>query len=233
MIKIPHLFVRDEKGLYKPEMVEECDWVLQGIGYVSLKLDGVCVKVEQTKIYRKEVKQYLTSVGGEKAEKQEYVVWKELSDDTAENKAILKAFDADRWKVPGIYEVIGPDIKGNPHNVAVGQLIKIFPLAASIIVYTNVHKIDRGPAVTFAKMYDSIYAELNDPTCDVEGVVFQREEWTGGVSECKAACQVTKAGFGIEWPPKAVVQSDPIEVKGTAEITGQHFGQFDMNNRMW
>ena len=57
MIKIPTMFIRDENKPGHPvtdQIKPECQWVLDGEGKATRKLDGMNVKIENGKLYKRQ-----------------------------------------------------------------------------------------------------------------------------------------------------------------------------------
>lgn len=57
MQKIPTLFVRDESQKGHPvtaEVRQECQWVLDGEGVATVKIDGTNIKIEGGCLYKRQ-----------------------------------------------------------------------------------------------------------------------------------------------------------------------------------
>lgn len=125
MKKIPTLFVRDPENRSRvlPEVTPGCEWVLAGEGVATRKFDGTCVaRLEGVGwVARREVKPPKTpppgfilvefdpatnkSVGWEPIAQSPFVkFWREAVD---WHSGVLDY---------GTYELVGPNINGNPEN---------------------------------------------------------------------------------------------------------------------
>lgn len=132
MQKIPTMFERDWNGdrsrvVNRPH--KDCGWVLAGEGIATRKIDGTCCMIKGNKLFkRREVKAGQTTPAdfeslGTDAETGKTVGWVPVSDGP-EDKYHREAFTgADNWR-NGTYELIGPNIQGNPEHQQFNLLIK-------------------------------------------------------------------------------------------------------------
>lgn len=129
MKKTPTIFVRDmskQPALVTTEWKPGCEWVRDGEGVPTLKIDGTCCMVRDGKYYkRREVKAGQPEPAGfERADYDEEtgktVGWVLVEPSDPDNKYHVKA-----WKqVPdGTYELVGPKIQGNKGGYEFEQLI--------------------------------------------------------------------------------------------------------------
>ena len=184
-MKVLPLFKTSEHGLAVPEINKDCKWVLEGKGFVTAKLDGINVQVINGALWKRtantpEIESYMPA-------------------DDMKDKLIFDAYWNTKWRPDGVYEVVGPGVKGNPHKIEVLHMVRVMPLESALIMQGDLVK--RGPGVTVQQLYDSIHKTLSDPLTDAEGIVFQIEEWVNGKFVTRAACKVTKRDFGLPWPP--------------------------------
>lgn len=198
MIKIPTLFVRDPAKQFRviPQLTLGCDWVLEGLGFPTVKIDGQTIKVLNGEIYRK-----LRPADG--THEAAYV--KVLEGDQ-EYPYLKEAFEACRARaatqhVPdGIYEAFGPKIAGNHHGCETHNMIRIAPVSSLLL--SNIADgagIVRGPGVTVERLFDSIQKALEDSP-DIEGIVWHREERATLI----AAAKIKRKDFGLPWPAPMV-----------------------------
>lgn len=189
MLKIPVMFER-QNGLVYPKLAQGCEWIMSGDnGLMTIKIDGICVQVsfEQGKGWVISKWNKATSS------------WQPTNSIT--DALIWKAFEGAEMKTPGIFEVYGEGINGNPHGAAGTFMIKTIPVDYTLIVARNNTKVQRGPMFTVEKLFNDIQAELMESP-DIEGFVFHLEN---GDMELAKACKIRKKDFGIPWPtPKAV-----------------------------
>lgn len=152
MIKIPTMFVRDESKPGHPVMDQvkpECQWVLDGEGVATRKLDGMNVKIEGGKLYKRQ-----------KPKDRDYdsASYVECDPVSPNDKYLLEAFNmASSWK-DGIYEAIGPKIQGNPEKAGVHVLIAVVPC-------NELYHMPEAP-----RDYEGLKAYLGEK--DIEGIVF-------------------------------------------------------------
>lgn len=120
MKKTPTIFVRDmsrQPALVTPEWKSGCEWVRNGEGIATLKLDGTCCLVRDGRLYkRRELKQCPSAPADfEQAdyddETGKTVGWVPCVDGTPDDKWHLEAFHHDT--ADGTYELMGPKIQGN------------------------------------------------------------------------------------------------------------------------
>lgn len=133
MQKIVSLFQRNYDGdhLVRPEVVPGSEWVLAGEGTPTRKLDGSCCMVRDGKLYKRcEIKKGGRSPAGfEPAADQDPVTGKQQGwlpvGDGAEDKWHRAAWEAceKRGLPDGTYELVGPNVQGNPEQLDQHQLV--------------------------------------------------------------------------------------------------------------
>lgn len=123
MIKIPTMFFRDETKPGHPvidQIKPECKWVLDGEGQATRKMDGMNVKVENGKLYKRQ-----------KPKDRDYdnASYVECDPTSPSDKYLFEAFNSLlRLKAPdGIYEAVGPKIQGNPEVAPSHVLVGVVP----------------------------------------------------------------------------------------------------------
>lgn len=157
MRKIPTIFLRDYKLKCTPvtdEINPECQWVFDGEGIATRKIDGVNVKVSRSEIhewdYQVRVKPGTT----------DYV---EAYYTYCSDKYVRAAVENSgiNW-VDGIYEAYGEGIRGNPERVEGYHMVRISPVDHALMV----HGVPRA--------YRGLMGYL--ATHDLEGIVFHHRD---------------------------------------------------------
>lgn len=132
MKKIPTMFERDWNGdcsrvLDQPHPA--CEWVFDGQGTATRKLDGTCCLVRDGKLYkRRELKATDNAPEGfelsaKDDETGKIVGWMPVGDGP-EDRYHREAFrEQEIIGSDGTYELVGPKIQGNPENWAGHQLV--------------------------------------------------------------------------------------------------------------
>jgi hypothetical protein len=173
MQKIPTLFVRDETRKGHPvrdEIKLECQWVLDGEGIATVKLDGTNVKIEDGVLLKRQ-----------KPKDRDYDEASYVPCDRTNpaDRWAFEAFDALDDKADGIYELIGPKVQGNPQRVERHWLIRVVPYDPQLVA--------QPPIRTFA----GLRAWLTTYTT-AEGLVFHHPD--GRMAKIK------RRDFGLPWP---------------------------------
>ncbi len=175
MQKIPTIFFRDETRAGHSVTVHirpECQWVLDGEGVATSKLDGTNVRVVNGQLFKRQKPQH-----GDYDEAS-YVLCD--SHDPADRWA-FEAFDAEPVD-DGIYELVGPKIQGNPHQYERHTLVRVVPFSLDLEIPAD-HLRDRS--------YDGLREYLS--RSHDEGIVFHHAD--GRMAKIK------KRDFGLRWPP--------------------------------
>ena len=134
--KIPTVFVRDfaeDPSRVLPEYHEDCQWVADGEGVATRKLDGTCCMARGGVLYkRREVKAgrpepYGFELVEEDPKTGKRVGWVEVgngSEDKWYREAMLVDFGRSTV-VPddGTYELVGPKVQGNPESLLLHELV--------------------------------------------------------------------------------------------------------------
>ena len=145
--KIKSLYQRDYEvtRMVIPQVVEGSEWVIDGEGVPTIKVDGTCCKIESGKLYRRYDRK-LTKAANRKKKQGHTGPW-ELSDfkrapknwvpaedapnvhtghwpgwlpvgNEPESKWFLKAWQSLESPLEdGTYELVGPHFQSNPHNL--------------------------------------------------------------------------------------------------------------------
>ena len=134
MRKIISLFQRNYDGdrLVRDEIVPGAEWVGQGDGVATRKMDGTCCLVKDGKLY----KRYEVKPGGTPPEG--FVPANGIDENTGKQQGWLEVTGKsdEKWHIEawqhktsqafpdGTYELLGPKIQGNPENIGMHVLIK-------------------------------------------------------------------------------------------------------------
>jgi len=187
MKKIPSLFIQTPDHVLTREINPDCQWVINGEGFPTAKYDGSACAVINGKLY----KRYDNSQrkGNDRIMKTtpcddwihcgcttyrgKFIYWIPVtSKDYYHQIAWAWAQGA---LEEGTYELIGPEVQGNPHKFDKNTLIK----------HSRTHLRFPNP-----RTYDEIYDYLKNK-CEFEGIVWHHTDGR--------MCKITKKKFGIEW----------------------------------
>lgn len=133
MNKIPTMFKRDpdNRSTVLPEILPECQWVLDGEGVITRKWEGTCVMLDDEGNWwaRREVKKNKTSppnymyistdknsgamMGYEPIQQSSFA---------GPHEEALRSMPRNIWDT-GTYELVGPKINGNPEGVEIHTLL--------------------------------------------------------------------------------------------------------------
>lgn len=186
MKKIPTLFERVFRKHriveILPNVIPGMEWVLEGEGDATIKIDGSCCAIIDGEIY----KRYDAKEGRKPPEGAvpccdpdpitgHHPHWVKVDLNNPSDKWFVKAFKNSPFYMDGTYEAIGPHFNGNPHKVDRDMLF----IHGSCIV--NVERTFEG-----IKQYLTEHA--------IEGLVF----WKDGEPQCK----IKRTDFGLPWPVK-------------------------------
>ena len=192
MKKIPTLFERRFESHrvveVLPNVTPGMEWVLEGEGDATIKLDGSCCAIIEGIFYkRRDYKvgkhgkvQLCSNRGmipccGPDPVTGHWPFWVPVDPLDPADKWFCEAFRNSLSLEDGTYEAIGPHFQGNPHRWKVDTLIR--------------HGTMR---VQVHRSFEGIREYLrNNP---IEGLVF----WRDGEPQCK----IKRSDFGFEWPVK-------------------------------
>lgn len=191
MKKITSLFKRDYEGtrLVYDEVTPGAEWVQNGEGVATNKLDGTSCMIKEGKLYRRyDVKKGRTKPEGFiPAQEPDEVTghwpgWVAVNPDSPADRyhiEALESFNDAKYKLPdGTYELIGEKINGNPHNRKGHTLVNhINPVLNIIGVPTEYNKL----------------REWLDRH-NLEGIVWHHPDGR--------MVKIKKKDFGLEWPKK-------------------------------
>lgn len=186
MKKIPTLFEREfgnhEVTAIYDRVTPGLEWVLEGKGTATVKLDGSCCAIIDGFFYRR-----YDAKKGKKPPKGaipccppdpvtgHWPHWVLVRPDDPADKWHGEAFKNASILADGTYEAIGPHFQGNPYNAEYDILV---PHGESVV------EVERT--------FEGIREWLREH--EVEGLVF----WLDGEPRCK----IKRTDFGFEWPVK-------------------------------
>ena len=166
------------------EVTEGCEWVLNGEGIATQKLDGTCCLVKDGKLFaRFDYKAGRKLPDGAIPCQEEpdaitghFPHWVEVKDQP-QYKWHKVAFDNTDGLVDGTYELIGVHFQNNPEHVEQGD----------ILVKHGSIVLDDVP-----RTFDGIKEYLR--THEIEGIVFHRENGD--------MCKIKRTYFNFSWNGK-------------------------------
>lgn len=187
MKKIPTLFERKfenhEVVDCLPNVTPGMEWVLEGKGTATLKLDGSCCAIINGELY----KRYDAKKGKQPPEgaipcqpepdpiTSHWPHWVKCDPDNPADKWFWEAYrNSEQTLSDGTYEAIGPHFQNNPYGLVEDSLIR------------------HGSKMIFGleRTYERIKEYLQ--THNLEGIVF----WKDGEPKCK----IKRSDFGFSWP---------------------------------
>ena len=134
MKKIPTLFLRDPATRFRTlldEVHPDCQWVIDGEGTATAKLDGTCCMIDDEVLYaRREVKRGKPDPAWFLLEDEDpatgkRVGWVPVDLDDPSFRWHREAWEAKLSpREDGTYELVGPKVQGNPHGYPAHQLIR-------------------------------------------------------------------------------------------------------------
>ena len=191
MKKIPTLFVREFQGRDKvktlPIVTPGMEWVLEGKGVATVKIDGSCCAIIDGKFYKRYDAKHgkKPPVGAIPCCDPDSVTghhphWVLVDRDNPADRWFVAAYNYNKLNgidlSDGTYEALGPHFQNNPYGFKCDQLER--------------HGIQWAHDVkcSFEGIRD--WLEENEE----EGLVF----WLDGEPRCK----IKRTDFGFEWPIK-------------------------------
>ena len=187
MKKIPTLFRREFEGhtvvRVRPECMPGCEWVLNGEGEATEKVDGAACAIIGGRFYKRyDVKEgRKPPTEGIPCEEQRDPVtghwpwWVPVNENGGADRWFVTAYANTPWlREDGTYEAVGPHFQRNPYRLDEDYLEKHGRI-----------KLSECP-----RYYSGIKEFLR--THEIEGIVF----WKDGEPRCK----IKRSDFGFEWP---------------------------------
>lgn len=188
MKKIPTLFKREYKN-HKvvnilPEVTEGYEWVLQGKGTPTVKIDGSCCAIIDGELYKrydakkgKKIPKGAISCCEPDPVTGHHPHWVKCDINNPADKWFINAYNNTPMIKDGTYEAIGKHFQGNPYG-----------LSDDILEPHGVKIINDLQGRTF----DDIKKYLENHY--IEGIVF----WLNGEPKVK----IKRSDFGLEWNGK-------------------------------
>ena len=183
MKKIPTLFEREYANYkvvgIKPNVTEGMEWVLDGEGIATVKIDGSCCAIIGGEFYKR-----YDAKHGKKPPKGaipccdpdavtgHHPHWVKVDADNPADKWFVEAYKKLIIKKDGTYEAIGQHFQGNPYDL-IGDIL--VPHGQGII------DVERS--------FEGIKKYLEENY--IEGLVF----WKDGEPKCK----IKRSDFGFDW----------------------------------
>lgn len=163
------------------EVEPECEWVLNGEGWATEKIDGTCCLVQDGRIYRRYdyKKGRILPEGAIPCQKEpdsitgHFPHWLLCTKNDPNAKYHLEAFEKQDDLENGTYELIGKHINGNPYHLNTDVLEK----------HGN-RILENVP-----RDYEGIRRYLEEHY--IEGIVFY--------SDNGKMCKIKRSDFGFEW----------------------------------
>jgi hypothetical protein len=196
MKKIPTLFERqfaDHKVVGITDKVYPgMEWVLEGKGTATVKIDGSCCAIIDGKFYKR-----YDAKHGKKPPKgaipccdpdpvtghhPHWVLVTMNQPDSKWHVVALETAKAHRGGLcDGTYEAVGPHFQGNPHKLPYDTLIQhgIATIETDELGDDEEHRTFEG-----IRKYLEVHA--------IEGIVFWKDE--------EPRCKIKRSDFGFEWP---------------------------------
>lgn len=190
MKKIPTLFERvyenDKSVGILPEVKPGLEWVLEGEGIATLKIDGSCCAIINGEFYKRfdAKKGRKIPEGAIPCCEPDTVTghwphWVKVNFTDPGNKWLMEAFinatnNGRKLLADGTYEAVGVHFQGNPHMLKEDTLV----LHGQTVISD------------FPRTFEGMKNYLKDTW--IEGVVF----WKDGEPRCK----IKRKDFGYKWP---------------------------------
>lgn len=200
MQKIPTLFVRqfeDHKLIgITPEIHPGMEWVLEGGGIATEKMDGACCALLNGKFYRRfdakpgrKIPQNAIPCCPPDPVTGHHPHWVPVDNDNPADQWFVQAFlnthdfqtnvERKSGSMPeGTYEAVGPHFQSNPYHLGQDYLVK------------HGNRVLLGVPRTFEGVKEYLR------THNIEGIVF----WKDDAPQCK----IKRTDFGFAWPEKGV-----------------------------
>lgn len=185
MKKIPTLFERRFEGKkiveVLPTVKDGLEWVLEGKGVATIKLDGSCTAIINGEFYKRyDAKGKTPPEGAIPCDEPDPITghhphWVKVDENDPSDKWFVRAYKNlvdNKADADGTYEAVGIHFQGNPYNLPDDYL---FRHGADIVA------VDR----TFEGIKDYLTNH------EIEGLVF----WRDGEPKCK----IKRSDFGLSW----------------------------------
>lgn len=208
MQKIISLFERDYEGtrLVYDEVVPGAEWVLNGEGKPTIKIDGTCCLVANGTLYRRyDAKKGKKPPDGFISAQEpdpltgHWPGWIEVKESNPADKWHLEAFSNHELSLlDGTYELVGPKIQSNPYDLK----------------YHYLWEHGDSYLSSDPRTFDEIKAFLM--TANIEGIVWHHAD--GRMVKIKAK------DFGIKWPNPSTEPEQPYRCDKTLNMLEDKHG---------
>lgn len=195
MKKIPSLFMMDNHFITR-EVNPQCQWVMDGEGIPTPKYDGTACMVKDQKLYKRYDNSILQGKEIRVQKNQPLEDWIHCEDTSERGKFIywIPVTSKDYYHQIGwgwaraqlkddTYELVGPDVQGNPHKLEHNSLVLHGSGYLSGCMFINCNKCDNP------RTFDDIKRYLK--TSLYEGIVWHHPDGR--------MCKITKNKFGFPW----------------------------------
>lgn len=182
MKKIPTLFERRFEGKkfveILPQVKQGLEWVLEGKGEATIKVDGSCTAIIDGVFYKrydakgKTPPEGAISCGDPDPITGHHPHWVMVDENNPADKWFAEAYKNAPDKSDGTYEAVGEHFQGNPYSYKGDTLMR--------------HGISK---VEVERTFDGIKKYLSEHY--IEGLVF----WLDGEPKCK----IKRSDFGLMW----------------------------------
>lgn len=185
MRKMKTLFVRQfenhKVARCLNEVEIECQWVINGEGYATEKIDGTCCLIKDNILYKRfdAKKGRKIPAGAIPCQEEADLItghfphWVKVDVSNPSDKYHIKAFkEKGNWE-DGTYELIGKHFQGNPYN-----------LEKDVLEKHGIRILENVP-----RDYEGIKEYLNNHY--IEGIVFYRDNGE--------MCKIKRSDFGFNW----------------------------------
>ncbi len=196
MKKIPSLFISDENHKATREVNPLCQWVIDGEGVPTAKLDGTSCMVKNGKLYKRYDNSRLKEKDNRVQKTEPLDDWIHCECETERGRFLYWVpvgpkdyYHQIGWAwaqgllVDGTYELVGPEVQGNPHGYLHNVFIK------------HGRKSLNGDCLSYCQKchdprnFDDIKRHLE--TSIYEGIVWHHPDGR--------MAKITKSKFGIPW----------------------------------
>lgn len=183
MKKIPTLFervyVNHRVVEIKPKVIDGMEWVLDGEGFATVKIDGSCCAIINGEIYKrydakkgKKVPEGAIPCCEPDAVTGHHPHWVKVNKNNPSDKWFVIAYQNTDDRTDGTYEAIGIHFQGNPYGLDCDILVK-----------------HGQEIVEVERSFEGIKEWLRHH--NEEGIVF----WKDG----KPKCKIKRSDFGFDW----------------------------------
>ena len=164
-----------------PEIKKGLEWVLEGKGIATVKMDGSCCAIINGEFYKRyDAKGKTPPEGAIPCDEPDPITghhphWVKVDENDPADKWLVRAYKNSIGfikKADGTYEAIGIHFQGNPYNLPDDYLFR--------------HGIE---IVTVDRTFEGIKDYLTNH--EIEGLVF----WLDGEPQCK----IKRSDFGLSW----------------------------------